>query len=175
MWALVGLCSARFGAISANSWLALSVRMISGARAGLLLLEGEDGRFATAAVWPDPSRDVTYLGPAAEAGFEATSRHIERTTRRNAPRCLSIEVAGRPYGVVVVRHCRCSCRRFAIRSPPIANGRGWLETMFRRASGRKGRGATGTPPLRWTCWPAQAKQRAFRDLRPKSPMNWRAA
>jgi len=63
--ALVGLWQVPGSrAISAKSWLALQCGMISGARAGLLLLEGEDGRFATAAVWPDPSRDVTYLGPA---------------------------------------------------------------------------------------------------------------
>lgn len=48
-------------------WLALLCAQIPAARAGLLLLGSPDrGPFTPAAVWPDPSRDLTHLTPAAE-------------------------------------------------------------------------------------------------------------
>lgn len=48
-------------------WMALVASRIDRARAGLLLTRGEQpGSFGVAAVWPDPRRDLQYLGPVAQ-------------------------------------------------------------------------------------------------------------
>ena len=129
---------ARFASDFCKSWLALQCGMISGARAGLLLLEGEDGRFATAAVWPDPSRDVTYLGPAAEQALQQRRGHIERHDKEErAHVAYPVEVAGRPYGVVVldIAAARGADLQSVLRQ--LLWGVGWLETLFRRRQAEK--------------------------------------
>ena len=49
------------------AWLALLAARVERARGALVLVsEGEGRPFAVAAVWPDPRRDLQYLGPVAQ-------------------------------------------------------------------------------------------------------------
>lgn len=49
------------------AWLALVARDLQRARAALLLVrEDVSGVFTVAAAWPDPARDLQYLGPVAQ-------------------------------------------------------------------------------------------------------------
>jgi len=50
-----------------DAWLALLAGRVPRARAALLLVgNDEDNSFAVAAAWPDPQRDLQYLGPTAQ-------------------------------------------------------------------------------------------------------------
>jgi multidrug resistance efflux pump len=52
-------------------WLALVAARIDRARGGLLLTRSpQQGSYGVAAVWPDPRRDLQYLGPAAQQALE---------------------------------------------------------------------------------------------------------
>lgn len=54
-------------------WMALVAARIERARGGVLLTRGETpGSYGVAAVWPDPRRDLQYLGPVAE---QVLARH----------------------------------------------------------------------------------------------------
>lgn len=65
-------------------WLSLLCAQISVAHSALLLLGNPDrGPFTTAAVWPEPTRDLTHLTPAAE-----------RTLRERRGLALRRDVAG---------------------------------------------------------------------------------
>ncbi len=53
------------------AWLALAAQQLERARAALLLTrEGEAVAFSVAAAWPDPRRDLQYLGPVAQQVLE---------------------------------------------------------------------------------------------------------
>lgn len=53
------------------AWLALAAQQLERARAALLLTrEGDAGAFTVAAAWPDPRRDLQYLGPVAQQVLE---------------------------------------------------------------------------------------------------------
>lgn len=55
-----------------GSWLALLCLQVPQLRAAVLLLgEQEAGPFTVAAAWPDPRRDLTHLGPAAQRTLES--------------------------------------------------------------------------------------------------------
>ena len=72
------------------AWLALLCSQVDRVRAALLLVdEREQGSFTVAAAWPDPQRDLQYLGPAAEKtlrerrGFtEQVSNERRKTAER---------------------------------------------------------------------------------------------
>lgn len=52
-------------------WLALVAARIDRAHGGLLLTRSpQQGSYSVAAVWPDPRRDLQYLGPAAQQALE---------------------------------------------------------------------------------------------------------
>ena len=53
------------------AWLALAAQQVERARAALLLTrEGDAATFTVAAVWPDPRRDLQYLGAVARQVLE---------------------------------------------------------------------------------------------------------
>ncbi len=63
--------SARDAAEFCASWLSILCVQIGRANGALLLVGPEsDGAFRPAAVWPDPSRDMQYLAPAAEKALK---------------------------------------------------------------------------------------------------------
>ena len=122
-----------------KSWLALQCGMIPGAVTGLLLLEEEDGRFATAAVWPDPTRDVTYLAAAAEQALTQRRGHVQRieTSGEGAHVAYPVDIAGHLFGVVVVHVAsdRVADLQSVLRQ--LLWGVGWLESLFRRHQAEK--------------------------------------
>jgi RND family efflux transporter MFP subunit len=89
------------------AWLALLAAHVERARAALLLLADEQGQtFGVAAVWPDPRRDVQYLGPVAQralgerAGVVASPQGGDVAPDGPAHVAYPIEVAGRLHAVV---------------------------------------------------------------------------
>ena len=53
------------------AWLALVAAQVERSRAALLLTQdGDGGAYTVAAAWPDPRRDLTYLGPVAQRALE---------------------------------------------------------------------------------------------------------
>ena len=55
-----------------TGWLNLLASRIERARAALLLLaEGDGAAFSVVAAWPDPKRDLQYLGPVAQRALAA--------------------------------------------------------------------------------------------------------
>ncbi len=90
------------------SWLALLSARIDRARAALLLIgEHETGPFTVAAAWPDPQRDLQYLGAVAQralsgrSGLVASPDGGEALPDGAAYVGYPIEVSGRLHGAVV--------------------------------------------------------------------------
>lgn len=89
-------------------WLALLAGRIERAQAAMVLIgETEQGPFTVAAVWPDPQRDLQYLGAVAQRalterrGIAASPDGGEPTLDGDAHVAYPIEVAGRLHGAVV--------------------------------------------------------------------------
>jgi len=90
------------------SWLALLSARVGRARAALLLLgEQENGPFTVAAAWPDPQRDLQYLGMVAQRtlaerrGVVVDADGAEAVAERPAQVGYPLEVGGRLHGAVV--------------------------------------------------------------------------
>ncbi len=90
------------------SWLTLLSTRIGRARSALLLLGDEEaGPFTVAAVWPDPQRDLQYLGSVAQrtltdrCGVVASPDGGEPAPESPAHVGYPIEVSGRLHGAVV--------------------------------------------------------------------------
>ena len=92
-----------------DAWLALLAGRVQRARTALLLLANDEGNsFAVAAAWPDPQRDLQYLGPTAQRalverrgiveGHEGGAPVVEHGARVGYP----IELDGVLCGAVVV-------------------------------------------------------------------------
>ena len=101
--------SASDGAEFYASWLSLLSARIGRARAGLVLLgEHDGGPFTVAAAWPDPQRDLQYLGAVAQRtlterrGVVAAADGSDPAPDAVAHVGYPIEVAGRLHGVVVL-------------------------------------------------------------------------
>jgi multidrug efflux pump subunit AcrA (membrane-fusion protein) len=93
-------------------WLALLAARIERARGALLLVasqsEGGDASFGVAAVWPDPQRDMQYLGPVAQRAL-AERAAVVAAPGGGAPGpdgaahvAYPVEVGGRLVAVVVI-------------------------------------------------------------------------
>jgi RND family efflux transporter MFP subunit len=96
------------GAELCASWLTLLSARIGRAKAGLVLLgEEERGPFTVAAVWPDPQRDLTYLGAVAQRtlserrGVVASADGSEASPDAPTHVGYPLEVSGRLHGAVV--------------------------------------------------------------------------
>jgi RND family efflux transporter MFP subunit len=92
-----------------SAWLALLSTHIGRARAALLLIAEEPaGPFTVAAAWPDPQRDLQYLGAVAQQalserrGIVAAPGGSEATADGAAHVAYPLEVDGQLHGVVVV-------------------------------------------------------------------------
>ena len=70
-----------------SSWLAILCPQISRVSGALLVLgPDENGAFSAAAVWPDVSRDMQYLGTAAEKALKERKGIVEKVLRdRRSP------------------------------------------------------------------------------------------
>lgn len=118
-------------------WLSLLAARIDGARAALLLASDADGQpYTVVAAWPDPTRDLQYLGPVAQRAL------VDRAGVVSAPDGgvaqavgpahvgYPFEVAGRLAGVVVidVGVSRSGNLQEALRQVHWASG--WLRDHF---------------------------------------------
>ena len=91
-----------------GSWLALLAARVKRTRAALLLIgEQENGPFTVAAAWPDPQRDLQYLGAVAQrtlsarSGLAASPDGGEPSPGGAAHVGYPIQVSGRLHGAVV--------------------------------------------------------------------------
>lgn len=89
-------------------WLELLAARIERASAALLLIgETERGPFTVASAWPDPQRDLQYLGPVAQRALaERTGIVVAVDGGEPAPDgaahvAYPLEVSGKLHGVVV--------------------------------------------------------------------------
>ncbi|WP_457423944.1 HlyD family efflux transporter periplasmic adaptor subunit [Roseateles sp. P5_E7] len=92
-----------------DAWLALLAGRVQRARAALLLLADDGGSsFAVAAAWPDPGRDLKYLGPTAERALVERRGIVEGLTgnsgsaEQGAHVAYPIELGDMLCGAVVV-------------------------------------------------------------------------
>jgi biotin carboxyl carrier protein len=90
--------------------LALAARDLQRARAALLLIrEDESGIFRVASAWPDPTRDLKYLGPVAQQVLDRREGLVCGTEGAQSPGSdgaafvgYPLVVADRLHGAVVV-------------------------------------------------------------------------
>lgn len=121
------------------AWLALLCARVERARAALLLVgDDERGPFSVAAAWPDPQRDLQYLGPAAQralagrvgvvVGADGGPPAADGAAHVGYP----IEVSGRLFGAVVldIAAGAPSGLQSALRQVHWASG--WLVDHFRQ-------------------------------------------
>ena len=90
------------------AWLALVAAQVERSRAALLLTQEQDGgAYTVAAAWPDPRRDITYLGPVAQRALEQRQGVVaapgggEPVADGPAHVGYPLELAGRVAGAVV--------------------------------------------------------------------------
>lgn len=101
--------AAQDGAEFHTAWLALLAGRIGRARAALLLTEsGGPGHYGVAAVWPDPQRDLQYLGPVAQQALEQREGLVVAPDGVSAPQvdgpayvAYPLDVGGVLFGAVV--------------------------------------------------------------------------
>lgn len=93
----------------ASAWLALLCSSIDGASAALLLMGKPDqGPYAPVAVWPDPSRNLQHLVPAAEQALAGRRGVLVQGARPDDDAlpahhiAYPHEVSGKIHGVTVV-------------------------------------------------------------------------
>jgi len=124
-----------------RAWLALQCSLISGVRAGLLLLHDEDSQsYVPAAVWPDPRRDLSYLTEAAERSLAQRSGTVLGLDAAERGRIASgsvhvaypIETDASVRGTVVLDLAARSEPQLQAVLRQLLWGAGWLEAMLRR-------------------------------------------
>src|SRR5258708_12265290 len=93
--------AARLASEFFQSWLNLQCRIVSGTRAGILLLENEDGSFAPAATWAIEGRDVAGLVPTAERALRERRGVVERTGDGDAHAAYPVHIQGKLWRVLV--------------------------------------------------------------------------
>jgi hypothetical protein len=101
--------SARDQAEFCQAWLAILCAQLARVGGALLVLGSEaEGGFSAAAVWPDVSRDMQYLGPVAERALKER-RGLVASASGGTPAAgerafvgYPVEVAGSLHGAVVL-------------------------------------------------------------------------
>jgi RND family efflux transporter MFP subunit len=119
------------------AWLALQCSLIEAVSAGLLLLEGEEGSFVPAAVWPDTHRDVTHLQGTAERALRERRGLAEpagdaASGRGGVHLAYPIEVGERLFGVVVLDIAPRPDPQLQEVLRALHWGAGWLDSLFRQ-------------------------------------------
>lgn len=90
-----------------QAWLGLLCRQLSQITAAVVLLQTrEDNTFQPAAVWPDVSRDLSYLSKVAERALVERRGVVSHGDDEASPATIQVaypvEVAGRMLGAVVL-------------------------------------------------------------------------
>lgn len=115
-----------------RAWLGILCQWIPGTQAGLLLLHEEGDRYAPAAVWPDPERDMSFLAGAAQEAL-VDRRGVVRNEASGLAQCAyPLLGAQQTYGVVVLHVVARgeAGMRDALRL--LHWGAGWLVGLFDR-------------------------------------------
>jgi len=129
-----------------RAWLTLQCTMISGTRAGLLLMKDASRQsFVPAAVWPDPRRDVSYLGASAETALTqrrgTVITHDENASGRvsagSAHVAYPLEVDGEIEGAVIIDVAVRPEGELQLALRQLFWGAGWLDSLLRRNRNRR--------------------------------------
>jgi len=119
-------------------WLTLLATRVEGVRAAVLLVADDQARaFAVEAAWPDPQRDLQYLGPVAQRALNERRGIVVVPTAGPghgdgvALIAYPIEVAGRRCAAVVLDLANAGSHlaHAALRQAQWASG--WLADHFR--------------------------------------------
>ncbi len=137
LWATFG--AARSAHEFCASWLSIQCRSIQGSRTALLLLQEDDGRYATVATWPDDDRDLSYLAPAAQSALVQRKGLVVQPSAEDAAAgrngctlAYPIDVGGDLKGVAVLDLGPRTAAELPKLMRQVHWGAGWLETLFRR-------------------------------------------
>jgi RND family efflux transporter MFP subunit len=122
-----------------SGWLAVVCGQIERVNAALLLLKAEqDGAFAVAAVWPDPSRNMQYLSAAAQKALTERRGVVLAADGvsppvRDQPAFVGypVEVSGDLCGVVVLDLARGTDHELQRALRLLHWGSAWLIDQFR--------------------------------------------
>ena len=126
------------------AWLTLLAARVQRARAALLLLASADGSsFSVSAVWPDPQRDLTHLGPTAQRalterrGVVAGSDGNALSPGHGAQVAYPIELDGLLHGAVVLEVGAGSAAELQWVLRELHWGIAWLVDHFRAQAQRR--------------------------------------
>jgi RND family efflux transporter MFP subunit len=114
-----------------RAWLGILCEWVPGTQAGLVLLHDADERYAPAAAWPDPKRDLSHFGSVAESAL-VDRRGVVRDEGGSTFCAYPLLAAERAFGVVVLqlRSASPQAVRDALRL--LHWGAGWLVGLFDR-------------------------------------------
>lgn len=126
-WTL--LVEARTSEQLCRAWLGILCQWVPGTHSGLLLLHDDGDRYAPAAVWPDPERDLAFLADVAQQSL-GEHRGVVRHEASGLAQCAyPLLASGHAYGVVVLHvAARGAALRDALRV--LHWGAGWLVALF---------------------------------------------
>ncbi|NLW35717.1 HlyD family efflux transporter periplasmic adaptor subunit [Syntrophorhabdus aromaticivorans] len=120
-----------------ESWLVLQCTMLKGVRCALLLIGAPDtGPFTPAAVFPNPSYNVTHLAPTAERALKDRRGLAEAVSDGDTDLhhvAYPIDISGRIHGAVVLEVKGLSSIEVQEAMRQLHWGAAWLEVMLRRA------------------------------------------
>ena len=125
------LANARTSDQLCQAWLGILCEWIPGTQAGLLILHDEADRYAPAAVWPDPERDMSHLADVAQQAL-SDRRGVVQEEGGLAQYAYPLLSADLTYGVVVLLMAAQDGKgtREALRL--LHWGAGWLVGLFDR-------------------------------------------
>ncbi|MBD3785730.1 MAG: HlyD family efflux transporter periplasmic adaptor subunit [Sphingomonadales bacterium] len=120
-----------------RGWLKVQATLIEGARAGMLILRAETGKFAPAAIWPEGASDPAALAASAEQALGSGQPLVQRfAADEGAPARVQIaypiRIAEALEGAVVIELIPASEPALRRATHQLYWGAGWLEVLFRR-------------------------------------------
>ena len=117
-----------------SAWLGLLGRSTPGATLAMVLMRQPDGAFAPAAIWPDPSRDVSALVPIAERCLKESRGIVEPAAGPAVPARVAypFEAGGTLQGAAVAELGALAAERLPDAVRAIYWGAGWLESLALR-------------------------------------------
>jgi hypothetical protein len=128
------LVNARTSDQLCQAWLGILCQWIPGTQAGLLLLQEPDAaeRYAPAAVWPEPDRDLSFLAGVAQQALVERRGATQEGGDGMAQWAYPLLGAQQSYGVVVLHVVMRgdAAMRDALRL--LHWGAGWLVGLFDR-------------------------------------------
>ena len=128
------------------SWLAILCLQVPRVRGALVLLAEADRSFVPAAFWPDASRNLTHLGPAAQAALTQRRGVVhngggEGTASLATHVAYPLEVEGQLQGAVVLDLTPRTDTEVQLALRLLHWGSAWLIDHFRQQLVQRERGA----------------------------------